>query len=143
MGAFGRPIPSHRLGTAIHAKTAPGIPRHRSARLDAVRRSHLGAPRTEGRRDRWDLCAPSVGPSALGTRSSPAHDDREVRGSRTNEKEIEMKNPVALLSEPSERTTPGALQWMQQSKVMAVAWTAMRAWRGAMGVPAGVDELWG
>jgi thiosulfate dehydrogenase (quinone) large subunit len=54
-----------------------------------------------------------------------------------------MKNPVALLSNPSELTTPRALQWVQQSKVMAVAWTAMRVWLGIMWMQAGVAKLWG
>jgi thiosulfate dehydrogenase [quinone] large subunit len=54
-----------------------------------------------------------------------------------------MKNPVALLSNPSERTAPRALQWLQQSKVMAVGWTAMRVWLGIMWIQAGVAKLWG
>lgn len=54
-----------------------------------------------------------------------------------------MKSPVALLSDPSERTTPGVLQWLGQSKVMAIAWTAMRVWLGIMWIQAGVAKLWG
>jgi thiosulfate dehydrogenase (quinone) large subunit len=54
-----------------------------------------------------------------------------------------MKNPVALLSNPSELTTPRALRWVQQSKVTAVVWTAMRVWLGIMWIQAGVAKLWG
>jgi thiosulfate dehydrogenase [quinone] large subunit len=54
-----------------------------------------------------------------------------------------MSNPLALLSNPSEVTTPRALQWLTRSKVMAVAWTAMRIWLGVMWIQAGVAKLWG
>jgi thiosulfate dehydrogenase (quinone) large subunit len=54
-----------------------------------------------------------------------------------------MKNPVALIGSPSERTSPKVLQWLGQSKVMAVGWTAMRVWLGAMWIEAGVAKLWG
>ncbi len=54
-----------------------------------------------------------------------------------------MKNPVALLSNPSERTTSGILTWLRQSKLMAVVWTAARVWLGIMWLQAGVAKLWG
>jgi len=54
-----------------------------------------------------------------------------------------MKNPVVLLSNPSELSMPRALGWLARSKVMAVAWTAMRVWLGAMWIQAGVAKLWG
>jgi thiosulfate dehydrogenase [quinone] large subunit len=54
-----------------------------------------------------------------------------------------MMNPVALLSDPTEVATPRALQWLTRSKVMAVAWTAMRVWLGIMWIQAGVSKLWG
>jgi thiosulfate dehydrogenase (quinone) large subunit len=54
-----------------------------------------------------------------------------------------MNNPVALLSNPAERTTPRAIQWLEQSRVAAVAWTAMRVWLGIMWIQAGVAKLWG
>jgi thiosulfate dehydrogenase (quinone) large subunit len=56
----------------------------------------------------------------------------------------QMNNPlVALLGNPSKVTTPGPLQWLTRSKVMAVAWTAMRVWLGIMWIQAGVAKLWG
>src|SRR5271168_2557166 len=54
-----------------------------------------------------------------------------------------MKNPVALLSNPSELTTPRALQWLGRSKAMAIVWTAIRVWLGIMWIQAGVAKLWG
>jgi thiosulfate dehydrogenase [quinone] large subunit len=54
-----------------------------------------------------------------------------------------MMNPIALLSEPSEVATPHALQWLTRSKLMAVAWTAMRIWLGVMWIDAGTAKLWG
>jgi thiosulfate dehydrogenase [quinone] large subunit len=54
-----------------------------------------------------------------------------------------MNNPVALLSNPSELGTPRAFQWLAGSKVMAVAWTAVRVWLGIMWIQAGMAKLWG
>ncbi len=54
-----------------------------------------------------------------------------------------MKNPVALLANPTELTNPRPLRWLGQSKIMAVGWTAMRVWLGAMWIQAGVAKLWG
>jgi thiosulfate dehydrogenase [quinone] large subunit len=54
-----------------------------------------------------------------------------------------MLNPVALLSEPSKRTTPAIVKWLGQSKVMAVGWLAMRVWLGIMWMQAGWAKLFG
>jgi thiosulfate dehydrogenase [quinone] large subunit len=54
-----------------------------------------------------------------------------------------MKNPVALLSSPADRTTPSVVQWLGQSKVMAVGWLAMRVWLGIMWMQAGWAKLFG
>jgi thiosulfate dehydrogenase (quinone) large subunit len=54
-----------------------------------------------------------------------------------------MQNPIALLGNPSERKTHQVLQFVTRSKVMAVGWTAMRVWLGAMWIGAGVAKLWG
>lgn len=54
-----------------------------------------------------------------------------------------MQNPVVLLGNPSERKAPQVLQFVTRSKVMAVGWTAMRVWLGAMWIEAGVAKLWG
>jgi len=54
-----------------------------------------------------------------------------------------MTNPVALLSNPSERTNPRPLEWLGRSKFMAIGWTAMRVWLGIMWIQAGAAKLWG
>src|ERR1700691_6619188 len=54
-----------------------------------------------------------------------------------------MKNPLALLGNPSERTTPRVLEWLRQSKFTAVVWTAARVWLGIMWIEAGVAKVWG
>jgi thiosulfate dehydrogenase [quinone] large subunit len=54
-----------------------------------------------------------------------------------------MKNPVELIGNPTERTNPRPVQWLAQSKIMSVAWTAMRVWLGIMWIQAGVAKLWG
>jgi thiosulfate dehydrogenase [quinone] large subunit len=54
-----------------------------------------------------------------------------------------MNNPIELLTNPSELSTPHPLQWLARSRVMAVAWTAMRVWLGVMWIQAGAAKLWG
>jgi thiosulfate dehydrogenase [quinone] large subunit len=54
-----------------------------------------------------------------------------------------MTDPTTLLGNPSELTVPRVLQWLARSKVMAVAWTAMRIWLGIMWIQAGTSKLWG
>jgi thiosulfate dehydrogenase [quinone] large subunit len=54
-----------------------------------------------------------------------------------------MKNPMELLANPSERTEPRTIEWLTQSKIAAIGWTAMRVWLGAMWIEAGVAKLWG
>ena len=54
-----------------------------------------------------------------------------------------MMNPVAVLSDPAKRSNPRAIEFLAQSKVMAVGWTAMRVWLGIMWIQAGVAKLWG
>jgi thiosulfate dehydrogenase [quinone] large subunit len=54
-----------------------------------------------------------------------------------------MTTPVAFLGSPSERTTPGVVKWLGQSKVMAVGWLAMRVWLGIMWMQAGWAKLFG
>jgi thiosulfate dehydrogenase (quinone) large subunit len=66
-----------------------------------------------------------------------------VRREQARKERSEMKNPIALLGEPSELRTPRVLQFLARSKVAAVGWTAMRVWLGAMWIEAGVAKLWG
>ena len=55
-----------------------------------------------------------------------------------------MKNPMELLADPSERTAPGAVEWLKQSKVMGVGWTVMRvSGLARCGSRRGVAKLWG
>src|ERR1700758_2545942 len=56
---------------------------------------------------------------------------------------IPMSNPIELLGEPSGRQSPQVWQWLRQSKVMALGYTAMRVWLGIMWIQAGVAKLWG
>ncbi len=54
-----------------------------------------------------------------------------------------MTSPIEILGEPSKRSNPAAWEWVKQSKVMAVGWTAMRVWLGIMWIQAGAAKLWG
>jgi thiosulfate dehydrogenase [quinone] large subunit len=54
-----------------------------------------------------------------------------------------MNTPLTFLGNPSERTSPRLLQWLGQSKVMAVGWLAARVWLGIMWMQAGWAKLWG
>ena len=44
---------------------------------------------------------------------------------------------------PAERTTPGFVGWLRESKIAAVAWLAVRVWVGIMWIQAGVAKVWG
>ncbi len=44
---------------------------------------------------------------------------------------------------PSQLATPRPLQWLARSKIMAVIWTTMRVWFGAVWIQAGATKLWG
>src|SRR5580693_8383391 len=54
-----------------------------------------------------------------------------------------MRNPASLLSNPSERQSSHGVEWLKSSKVMAIAWTAVRVWLGIMWMAAGVAKLFG
>lgn len=54
-----------------------------------------------------------------------------------------MTNPVAVIGDPSKRANPQAWEWLKQSRMMSVAWLAMRVWLGAMWIEAGYEKLWG
>jgi thiosulfate dehydrogenase (quinone) large subunit len=56
---------------------------------------------------------------------------------------IPMSNPIELLGEPSQRPSPRVWEWLRESKVMALGWTAMRIWLGIMWIQAGAAKLWG
>ena len=53
------------------------------------------------------------------------------------------EQPHCPARRPIELTTPRPLQWLARSKIMAVIWTAMRVWLGAVWIQAGVAKLWG
>jgi thiosulfate dehydrogenase (quinone) large subunit len=54
-----------------------------------------------------------------------------------------MSSPVELLGEPSGRHNIRVWEWLKESKIMAVGWTAMRVWLGIMWIQAGSAKLWG
>jgi len=49
----------------------------------------------------------------------------------------------AVIGDPAKRSNMRAWEWAKQSKVMSVAWLAMRVWLGAMWIEAGYEKLWG
>jgi thiosulfate dehydrogenase (quinone) large subunit len=54
-----------------------------------------------------------------------------------------MASPIDFLGEPSKRRNLEVWEWLKQSKVMAVGWTAMRVWLGVMWIQAGAAKLFG
>jgi thiosulfate dehydrogenase (quinone) large subunit len=54
-----------------------------------------------------------------------------------------MSSAIEFLGEPSKRENLRVWEWLKESKVMAVGWTAMRVWLGAMWIEAGAAKLWG
>jgi thiosulfate dehydrogenase (quinone) large subunit len=58
-------------------------------------------------------------------------------------KGIRMASPIEFLGDPAARRNLYVWEWVKQSKVMAVGWTAMRVWLGIMWIQAGVAKLWG
>jgi thiosulfate dehydrogenase [quinone] large subunit len=54
-----------------------------------------------------------------------------------------IKSPVAVIGDPSKRRNLSAWEWVKQSRLMSVAWLAMRVWLGAMWIEAGYEKIWG
>jgi thiosulfate dehydrogenase (quinone) large subunit len=54
-----------------------------------------------------------------------------------------MATPIEILGDPAARRNFNVWEWVKQSKVMAIGWTAMRVWLGIMWIQAGVAKLWG
>jgi thiosulfate dehydrogenase (quinone) large subunit len=54
-----------------------------------------------------------------------------------------MTSSIDFLGEPAKRSNPQVWEWLTTSKIMAVGWTAMRVWLGAMWIQAGAAKLWG
>jgi thiosulfate dehydrogenase (quinone) large subunit len=54
-----------------------------------------------------------------------------------------MNKVVTIFGEPSERTYPGVLTWLRQSKYASIAWLAVRVWVGCMWVQAGWSKVFG
>jgi thiosulfate dehydrogenase (quinone) large subunit len=54
-----------------------------------------------------------------------------------------MNKVVTIFGEPSERTVPGVLTWLRQSKYASIAWLAVRVWVGCMWVQAGWAKVFG
>jgi thiosulfate dehydrogenase [quinone] large subunit len=51
--------------------------------------------------------------------------------------------PIEILGDPAARRNPQVWEWVKQSKVMGIIWTAMRVWLGIMWIQAGAAKLWG
>ena len=54
-----------------------------------------------------------------------------------------MASPIEMLGEPAARHNIAAWEWVKNSKIMALGWTAMRVWLGIMWIQAGTAKLWG
>jgi thiosulfate dehydrogenase (quinone) large subunit len=54
-----------------------------------------------------------------------------------------MSSSIDFLGEPAKRQNFRVWEWLKESKVMALGWTAMRVWVGAMWIQAGSSKLWG
>jgi thiosulfate dehydrogenase [quinone] large subunit len=54
-----------------------------------------------------------------------------------------MNKVIEIFGNPTERTTPGFVGWLRESKYAAVAWLAVRVWVGIMWIEAGVAKVWG
>jgi thiosulfate dehydrogenase [quinone] large subunit len=68
----------------------------------------------------------------------------QVRLNLPNTKEGSLMNKIiAIFGNPAERTSPGVLSWLRDSKLAAVAWLAVRVWVGIMWIQAGVSKVWG
>jgi thiosulfate dehydrogenase [quinone] large subunit len=54
-----------------------------------------------------------------------------------------MNKVYEIFGNPTERTTPGVVAWLRESKLASVAWLAVRVWVGIMWIQAGVAKVWG
>jgi thiosulfate dehydrogenase [quinone] large subunit len=54
-----------------------------------------------------------------------------------------MNKVIEIFGNPAERTTPGFVGWLRESKYAAVAWLAVRVWVGIMWMQAGIAKVWG
>jgi len=54
-----------------------------------------------------------------------------------------MNQVIRIFGNPAERTTPGFVGWLRESKIASVAWLAVRVWVGIMWIEAGVAKVWG
>lgn len=54
-----------------------------------------------------------------------------------------MNKVIEIFGEPSERTAPGFFFWLRDSKLMSIAWLAVRVWIGIMWIQAGWAKIFG
>ena len=54
-----------------------------------------------------------------------------------------MATPIEFLGEPAGRRNLQVWEWLKQSKIMSIGWTAVRVWLGIMWIQAGVAKVWG
>jgi thiosulfate dehydrogenase [quinone] large subunit len=54
-----------------------------------------------------------------------------------------MNKVIEIFGNPAERTTPGFVAWLRESKYAAVAWLAVRVWVGIMWMQAGWSKVFG
>jgi thiosulfate dehydrogenase (quinone) large subunit len=54
-----------------------------------------------------------------------------------------MNQVIRIFGNPAERTTPGFIGWLRESKYASVAWLAVRVWVGIMWMQAGIAKVWG
>lgn len=54
-----------------------------------------------------------------------------------------MNTVIDIFGEPSERTAPGFFFWLRDSKLMSIAWLAVRVWIGIMWIQAGWAKVFG